>query len=558
MDSLFLRRPLSTFHAELEPLPSGRAAESPSYFQTKHYWLTALLVVTAVRLVMAWVIPISPEEAYHWNFARHLDWSYYDHPPMLAWAIALGRLILGDTELGVRLLPVIFSIGTAVFLAGLARRFYGDLGAAWTVVLLALNPCVLVIGGWGFPDAPLLFFWSLTLVLVWRSLETGQGMWWLGAGAALGAAMLSKYTAAFLVPSVFCYLIFSRQHRHWLATPWPYLGGVASLLVFSPVFYWNWAHDWVSFRFQSTARLSAANDFSWRAGGVFLGEQWLAILPLTLPLGIAALWQALKCRRADERFLFWLFLPMIAFFWAFGFTPSYHVLWALPAYLSLTVLMAGAVVRQETLIARFYRNWIRGIVAVAICVLALGVTHAAWVIPGISPLRETYGWEEIVARAKAERDTLLLTKSDQESHPAHTIDVEKFSDFGFRISDFPQGGVFYLAIGNRSYPCPSQLAFHLNDPENVHGSSLLGIRNLQYQFWSDPEKLRGQDAVIVLESGTGNPWTLTILAKHFQSIEPAGDIVLSIGKLPFGPKRQRRFFFYRARGYRGVQEADLP
>ena len=76
----------------------------------------------AVRFVMAWVIPISPEEAYHWNFARHLDWSYYDHPPMLAWAIALGRLILGDTELGVRLLPVLFSIGTAVLLAGLARK----------------------------------------------------------------------------------------------------------------------------------------------------------------------------------------------------------------------------------------------------------------------------------------------------------------------------------------------------------------------------------------------------------------------------------------------------
>jgi hypothetical protein len=551
-------------------------AESLSYFQPKHYWLVALLVVTAVRFVMAWVIPISPEEAYHWNFARHLDWSYYDHPPMLAWAIALGRLILGDTELGVRLLPVMFSIGTAVLLAGLARRFYGDLGAAWTVVLLALNPCVLVIGGWGFPDAPLLFFWSLTLVLVWRALETGQGMWWLGAGAALGAAMLSKYTAAFLVPSVFCYLLFSRQHRHWLATPWPYLGGVASLLVFSPVFYWNWAHDWVSFRFQSTARLSAANDFSWRAGGVFLGEQWLAILPLTLPLGIAALWQALKCRRVDERFLFWLFLPMIAFFWAFGFTPSYHVLWALPAYLSLTVLMAGAVVRQETFVAKWYRRGIKGIVAVAACVLVLGVTHAAWVIPGISPLRETYGWEEIAARAKAERDMLLASRvalaPGAASDPKNPEDRESRIENGDLFdpsssilnlrSSIPDPqtspGIFFLAIGNRSYPCPSQLAFHLNDPENVHGSSLLGIRNLQYQFWSDPEKLRGQDAVIVLESGTGNPWTLSIVAKHFQSIEPAGDIVLSIGKLPFGTKRQRRFFFYRARGYRGLQEDVIP
>lgn len=560
MDSLYLRRPSPpTFQTELRPSAPSKPIKSRSLLQQKHYWLAALLAVTAIRFFMAWVIPISPEEAYHWNFARHLDWSYFDHPPMLAWAIAVGRLVFGDTELGVRLVPLLFSIGTAVLLAGLARRFYGDLGAAWVVVLLALNPCVLVIGGWGFPDAPLLFFWSLTLVLVWRALETGKGVWWLGAGAALGTGMLSKYTAAFLVPSVFLYLLFSRQHRRWLASPWPYLGGVTALLVFTPVIYWNWVHDWVSFRFQSTARLSAANGFSWRAGGVFLGEQWLAILPLTIPLAIAALWQALRCRRPDERFLFWLFLPMIAFFWAFGFTPSYHVLWALPAYLSLTVLMAGAMVRAETYTARFYQRGIKWIGVVAGCVLAVGVIHAAWVIPGISPLRETYGWDEIAARAKAERDTILASRASQSM---------RIEDGGPRIEKFdlidPRStvhdsrsshgpGVFFLAIGNRSYPCPSQLAFYLNDPKNVHGSSLLGIRNLQYQFWSDPEKLRGQDAVIVLESGTGNDWTLNIVAKHFQSVEPAGDFVFPVGKLPFGIKRQRRFWFFRAYGYRGLQ-----
>src|SRR5207244_11362967 len=112
--------------------------------------------------------------------------------------------------------------------------------------------------------------------------------------------------------------------------------------VFMPVVYWNWTHDWASFRFQSTARFAAANDFKWRSGLVFLGEQWLAILPLTLPLGLVAFGQALLSRRAEERFLLWLFLPMIGFFWMFGFTPSYHVLCALQAYLSLMALLAGA------------------------------------------------------------------------------------------------------------------------------------------------------------------------------------------------------------------------
>jgi dolichol-phosphate mannosyltransferase len=533
--------------------------------QPKYLWVTALIAVTIIRLFMAWVIPLSPEEAYHWNFARHLDWSYYDHPPMLGWAIAVGRLVFGDTELGVRLVPVLFSIGTAALLAALARRFYGAIAAAWTVLLLALNPCVLVVGGWGFPDAPLLFFWSLTMVLVWRALETDRGYWWLGAGAALGAGMLSKYTAAFLVPSVFFYLTFSPKYRRWLVTPWPYLGGIASLLVFMPVVYWNWVHDWVSFRFQSTARLSAANDFSWRAGGVFLGEQWLAILPLTLPLAIAVLWQAIRRRRADERFLMWLFLPTIAFFWAFGFTPSYHVLWALPAYLSLTVLMAGSLVRAETFIARLYRDHFKWVGAFAACILIIGVIHAAWVIPGISPLRETYGWEQVSARAKAERESLLASQDNQtrniEDRGSRIWDRARFVPLSFsantRSSIFnPHSslnhGVFFLAIGNRSYPCPSQLAFHLNEPENVHGTSLLGISNLQYQFWSNPELLRGQDAVVVLESGRNDEWMMGFVAKHFQVVESAGEILLPMGKVPFGPKRQKRFLFYRARGYLGL------
>ena len=61
----------------------------------------------------------------------------------------------------------------------------------------------------------------------------------------------------------------------------------------------------------------------------------------------------------------------------------------------------------------------------------------------ISPLRETYGWEEIATRAKAEREALLTS---------HTTDrPERASG----ASDGPgsQSGVFYLAIGwSGGYP----------------------------------------------------------------------------------------------------------
>ncbi len=475
----------------------------------------------AIRVVIAALVPISPEEAYHWNFARHLDWSYYDHPPMVAWAIALGRLVLGDTALGVRLVPLLFSLGTGVVLARLARRFYGEPAATYVVFLLALEPCVSVIGGWGFPDSPLLFFWSLTLAFVWQAIDSNQRLWWLLAGAALGAAMLSKYTAAFLVPSLLGYLLFSRRYRRWLATPWPYLAGIVSLVVFMPVLYWNWLHHWGSFQFQSTARFQAANDFSLRAGGIFLGEQWLGILPLTLGLGIVAFWQAARSSRPEERFLFWMFLPMIAFFGMFGFTPSYHLLWALPAYLALTVLMAGVLVRGENRLAQIFLAKWKWTVGIASVLVVFMLFHATCVIPRITPLRETYGWDEVAFHAKAQREGL------------------------------PEGS-FYLAIGNRSYPFPSQLAFHLNTPDQVHAADLLNIEALQYRFWDNPEKLVGKDAVIVLEGGRDQAWILSILGNYFQALEPAGELVVPVGKIPLAAKRQLRFLLYRGHGYRGL------
>ena len=119
-------------------------------------------------------------------------------------------------------------------------------------------------------------------------------------------------------------------------------------------------------------------------------------------------------------------------------------------------------------------------------------------------------------------------------------------------SALPEGS-FYLAIGNRSYPFPSQLALHLACPEQVLGTNLLDIDGLQYRFWADPEQYVGKDALVVLEGGQGNAWMLKILANYFESIHPAGELVVPVAKIPLGPRREVRFLFYRAFGYRGPE-----
>ena len=97
------------------------------------------------------------------------------------------------------------------------------------------------------PDAPLLVASSFVLFSLAKVLETGRGAWWLAVGVAVGAALLSKYTALFFGPAILIWLIAVPKLRRWLISPWPYLGGLVALAMFSPVILWNADHHWVSF-----------------------------------------------------------------------------------------------------------------------------------------------------------------------------------------------------------------------------------------------------------------------------------------------------------------------
>ena len=57
------------------------------------------------------------------------------------------------------------------------------------------------------PDSPLLVASSFVLFFLAKVLETGRGAWWLAVGAAVGAALLSKYTALFFGPAILIWLV---------------------------------------------------------------------------------------------------------------------------------------------------------------------------------------------------------------------------------------------------------------------------------------------------------------------------------------------------------------
>ena len=207
-----------------------------------------ILALVALRLVAAAFTPITFDEAYYWMWSKHLAGGYYDHPPMVAVVIRLGTLIAGDTEFGVRLvsillaLPMSWAIYQAAAILFGSRRVAASSAILLNITLMAAVGTMIVT-----PDAPLLVASSLLLFALAKVLQTGRGVWWLAVGAAAGCALLSKYTALFFGPAILIWLVAVPKLRHWLISPWLYLGGLVALLLFAPVILWNAGHHWVSF-----------------------------------------------------------------------------------------------------------------------------------------------------------------------------------------------------------------------------------------------------------------------------------------------------------------------
>ncbi|BDG07046.1 glycosyltransferase family 39 protein [Anaeromyxobacter paludicola] len=428
--------------------------------------LALVLAATALHLLYAGLLPLSPQEAYYWQYARHPALSYFDHPPLAAWTIALATRLAGATERGVRLAAAVHSVLFCAFFFLAGRRLFGPraalaaLAAALATPLLSLGQVVIT------PDGPLLAGWMGALYFGLRALD-GSGAWLLAAGLAAGAAALGKYTGLLLLPQLLALLLLDARGRRLLRGPWPWLGALLALAVFSPVVAWNAAHGWQSFRFQLADRAAGMVTFRPDRFAGFLGLQAALVSPLLFGLLLAAgVTAARRWRDPSLRAAALWSLPLLGilvavspFMWVKGN-------WGAPVW--PTALLAGAALALQD-----WARWRRpALAAVAVAAGVAAYAHLAPLLPELpfsARSDTTRGWGELSSRVDAERRRL-------------------------------GGEPFVLGC---SYKPASELAFYLPDRPQTLSLEALGGPGLAYQAWFDPARLRGKDGVVVLDPRDG-------------------------------------------------------
>ncbi|MGQ9695686.1 MAG: ArnT family glycosyltransferase [Thermodesulfobacteriota bacterium] len=222
------------------------------YLQTKPKISLAIIIgfFSALRLGVAPFFGLGVDEAHYVLYAKFLDLSYVDHPPLVGWVHSVIFYTLGTNEFLARLPAILIFAGTSYlayrFLWYISRSVPISLAAVW-----ALNSSFLfnALGLMLLPDSLLLPLAFLFLEIVLKIAAHGQRKHFLYLGLILGVSGLAKYTAILFLPAL-CFFFLRRRRLTLLFSKNFFLAALIAGLSLVPVLIWNGENDWISFRYQ--------------------------------------------------------------------------------------------------------------------------------------------------------------------------------------------------------------------------------------------------------------------------------------------------------------------
>jgi len=264
-----------------------------------------------LALIHAWSLPFSADEAHYALYGSFLDWSYFDHPPLVGWLQSIA-LMFSSSEFSLRVLPIILSSLSLYVLFNLAKKDFGEKAAYITILLFISAPILQILPFGMIPETPLILAGLLNMWILKR-IRANEGKLisdWLLLGGILGLAGLSKYTGVTLAFSTFVVLLLQFKGRLFSQLGL-YLAGIIAAICILPVLYWNMQNDWISFLYQLN-HSAGKSEYSLTDALRMQVTQFAAFGPLIYVAGLIAIWKL----RANNEAKIWLIfsLPILILF----------------------------------------------------------------------------------------------------------------------------------------------------------------------------------------------------------------------------------------------------
>ncbi|MFW6027858.1 MAG: ArnT family glycosyltransferase, partial [bacterium] len=375
-----------------------------------HYFRLALALVLVLAAARIAVIALSdlnlyPDEAQYWYWSLTPDFGYFSKPPVLAWIIGLTTGLCGQEEFCIRIGSPLLHAATSLVIFALGKLLYDARVGFWAALVHATLPAVFYSANLISTDVPLLFFWALAMLGLWRLIETPGWGWALFTGAAIGLGFMSKYAMSYFVIGAALFMIFDAQARRQALSLRMAAVALIAAAIFAPNVWWNLSHDF------ATVSHTAANA-NWTARDLFNPGKLLKFLADQLivfgPILFAALivWLVTARTRLRESptfrqdlYLLCFILPPLLIVAGQAFISRANANWAVSAYVAATVLVTAWLLRADRRILLRLSVGVHAVFGALVWWLVLAPeTGQSALGLDARPIRDMTGWDTAAKR----------------------------------------------------------------------------------------------------------------------------------------------------------------
>jgi 4-amino-4-deoxy-L-arabinose transferase-like glycosyltransferase len=346
----------------------------------KKIWLLIILS-SLLRIWIAASLELGNDEVYYQTYAQHLQWNYFDHPPMVAVLIRIFTFnLFFQNEFFIRLGSIICA-AAGTWLIFLTGKRIGQSRIGWIAAILYNTSFYtsIIAGTFILPDSPQVIFWLMSMyfmlrILDYKTADRKQVVDFILLGVSIGFCIMSKVHGVFLWLGFGAYIIFHR--RELLKLPMLWISGIISIGIVYPIYQWNLLNHFITYNYhQGRIRLLGGSPdldhlLQQVLGSVFYSN------PVNFTIYILTLWAIAKGKikqlpNVYPLFL-WLSLPLIlVLFWTSLFNETLPH-WSGPAYLSIMLLAALWLDEKTKILAS--SNWLKTAGWVYVSIVILGVT----------------------------------------------------------------------------------------------------------------------------------------------------------------------------------------
>ena len=326
------------------------------------------------------------DEMYYLACSRHMAWGYVDHPPLTVWIAWISRVVLGDSPLGVRLVPILTGVAVVWLTGKLAREMGGGRFAqAMAALGVVVVPIYLVGGSWLTDNIFEQLIWLGCIWLVVRAVNSGDPRYWLWFGILAGVGFENKYSIAFLLFGLLVGVALT-PHRDFLKSRYLWLGVLACTVISLPNLLWEIRNHFPFLELIHNIRMHSRDVV--RGPVAFIADQAVVMNPAIFPLWAGGLiWLFIaRVKRGETheksgaplyRLLGWTYLVVLGSFIVLK-AKNYYVA---PIYPML--FAAGGIGLERLARGRRSVTWVKGAyVALVIIVSALLLPFS---VPVLSP-----------------------------------------------------------------------------------------------------------------------------------------------------------------------------